>query len=163
MIGRDTWDGFSASCKIVWYAVLMSASMLGTLPVLRFLSNLGKLLLEISSRMRWPDLNSMLVFQTLMWNSYTPSGSIQHGRHPRRQTDYFQCQKSNEEDAAMNNNAIRHPPGSSVEWEHLREWVRGKVQRSLQGVLEDSAPEFLARRSSEQRGPVILMWMTCKP
>lgn len=41
---------------------------------------------------------------------------------------------------------------SSVEWEHLEEWVRGQVQGLIQDILEEEVTEFLGRRRSERRG-----------
>ena len=43
---------------------------------------------------------------------------------------------------------------SSIVWENLEEWVRGKVQGYLQDLLEEEASVFLGRRKSERRAGV---------
>ena len=40
---------------------------------------------------------------------------------------------------------------SSLEWDHLEEWVRGQVQRLVQEMLEDEVTEFLGRVRSARR------------
>jgi putative transposase len=40
---------------------------------------------------------------------------------------------------------------STITWEHLEEWVRGKVQEFIQTLLEEEVTELLGRRKSERR------------
>jgi len=40
---------------------------------------------------------------------------------------------------------------SRVIWDHLEEWVRGKVQELIQGVLEEEVTELLGRGKAERR------------
>jgi putative transposase len=40
---------------------------------------------------------------------------------------------------------------STITWEHLEEWVRGKVQELIQTILEEEVTELLGRRKSERR------------
>ncbi|MFQ5918112.1 MAG: IS256 family transposase [Candidatus Binatia bacterium] len=54
----------------------------------------------------------------------------------------------------MSNETIEEGSESRVEWEHLEEWVRGKVQEFVQGILEEEVTEFLGRRKSKRRGPI---------
>ena len=43
----------------------------------------------------------------------------------------------------MSNESVREGSESRVEWEHLEEWLRGKVQGFIQGVLEEEVTEFV--------------------
>jgi putative transposase len=43
---------------------------------------------------------------------------------------------------------------STITWEHLEEWVRGKVQELIQTILEEEVSELLGRRKSERRQAV---------
>ena len=54
----------------------------------------------------------------------------------------------------MSNESVREGSESRVEWEHLEEWLRGKVQGFIQGVLEEEVTEFLGRSKSERRSAV---------
>ena len=54
----------------------------------------------------------------------------------------------------MSNGTIQWSSESSVEWEHLEEWVRGNVQGFIQGILEEEVTEFLGRRKSQRRSVV---------
>ena len=44
--------------------------------------------------------------------------------------------------------------GSSVVWDNLEEWARGRIQGALQDVLEEEVTELLGRLKSERRKPV---------
>ena len=66
MRGRVTWEGYSASWKIVCRAGTSRVSDPMGPPVLALRSNRGKLLLETSSRIRCPFLNTLLVAQRSM-------------------------------------------------------------------------------------------------
>jgi len=59
-----------------------------------------------------------------------------------------------EEDTAMSNETIEDVSESRADWEHLDEWVRGKVQDFIQEVLEEEVTEFFGRRRSERRSAV---------
>ena len=54
----------------------------------------------------------------------------------------------------MSNETVERGSESRVDWEHLEEWVRGKVQEFVQGVLEEEVTEFLGRRRWERRSLV---------
>src|SRR5579859_1912229 len=63
MIGRVMCDARAASWKMVWVATIASSSTslpIGS-PLFKLRSKCGKLLLEMSTRTRWPALNSMAV------------------------------------------------------------------------------------------------------
>ena len=55
----------------------------------------------------------------------------------------------------MSNGIIEQGSELKVEWEHLEEWVRRKVQEFVQGVLEEEMTEFLGRRTSKRRSPIV--------
>src|SRR5690554_2770383 len=59
---------------MVCLAILVSVSDPSGLPVLGFLSNWGKLLEVISTRIRWPGLNTLAVPVISISNSYTSLG-----------------------------------------------------------------------------------------
>ena len=40
---------------------------------------------------------------------------------------------------------------SSVIWENLEEWVRGKAQEFIQSILEEEVTDLLGRQKSERR------------
>ncbi len=40
---------------------------------------------------------------------------------------------------------------SSVIWENLEEWARGKVQEFIQSILEEEVTDLLGRQKSERR------------
>ncbi|MDP7104597.1 MAG: hypothetical protein QGH54_13115 [SAR202 cluster bacterium] len=54
----------------------------------------------------------------------------------------------------MSNETIEDVSESRADWEHLDEWVRGKVQDFIQEVLEEEVTEFFGRRRSERRSAV---------
>ena len=54
----------------------------------------------------------------------------------------------------MSNRTIQQRSETKVAWEHLEEWVRGKVQQLVQGILEEEVTELLGRRKSERRNLV---------
>ena len=56
-----------------------------------------------------------------------------------------------EEDTAMSNETIKDVSESRADWEHLDEWVRGKVQDFIQEVLEEEVTEFFGRMSRAER------------
>ena len=60
-IGSTIWEGCSASWWIVFTAVITRRLSLSGSPVFGFTSKRGKLLLEMSTRMRCPCLNTLLV------------------------------------------------------------------------------------------------------
>jgi len=47
--------------------------------------------------------------------------------------------------------STERPEPSRVIWDHLEEWVRGKVQELIQAVLEEEVTELLGRSKSERR------------
>ena len=55
------------------------------------------------------------------------------------------------EDTAMSNETTEATAQSRPEWDELENWVRGKVQQFIQGVLEEEVTEFLGRGKSERR------------
>src|SRR5580693_9971781 len=59
--GIQSAEGCSASCRIVLVAETNSRLVACTAPVFRLRSKRGKLLLETSSRRRWPFLKTLLV------------------------------------------------------------------------------------------------------
>ena len=69
MTGSVSRDGRLASWYTVWSATLISVSKPGRAPVFMFRSKRGKLLLDISSRMRCPALNRLLVSHMSTSNS----------------------------------------------------------------------------------------------
>ncbi len=40
---------------------------------------------------------------------------------------------------------------SSIVWENLEGWIRGKVQELIQTILEEEVTELLGRQKSERR------------
>src|SRR6516225_9865111 len=59
--GRIRAEGWVLSWKMVFVAVTHAAEFAASSPVLRLRSNRGKLLLESSSRRRWPARKTLLV------------------------------------------------------------------------------------------------------
>lgn len=54
----------------------------------------------------------------------------------------------------MGKRTTREGDPSKVTWDHLEEWVRGKVQEMIQSILEEEVTELLGRRRSERREQV---------
>lgn len=54
----------------------------------------------------------------------------------------------------MSNETTEHSTESRVEWTHLEEWVRSRVQQFIQDILEEEVSEFLGRAKSERRDVV---------
>src|SRR3989442_14753125 len=69
-----TRDGCPASCRMVWRATTVRDEVPNGSPVLGFRSNEGKRLLVMSTRMRWPLRNRLLVTIWSMTNSAGSSG-----------------------------------------------------------------------------------------
>jgi putative transposase len=55
---------------------------------------------------------------------------------------------------AMEKRTTRDPDPSRVIWDHLEEWVRGKVQEMIQTILEEEVTALLGRGRSERREQV---------
>lgn len=54
----------------------------------------------------------------------------------------------------MEKRTTRDQDPSTVTWDHLEEWVRGKVQELIQTILEEEVTELLGRSRSERREQV---------
>jgi putative transposase len=54
----------------------------------------------------------------------------------------------------MEKRTTRDQDPSRVTWDHLEEWVRGKVQELIQTILEEEVSELLGRSRSERREQV---------
>jgi putative transposase len=54
----------------------------------------------------------------------------------------------------MEKRTTRDPDPSRVIWDHLEEWVRGKVQEMIQTILEEEVTALLGRGRSERREQV---------
>ena len=52
----------------------------------------------------------------------------------------------------MKQQKVEGPSSSRPEWDSLEEFVRGKVQQLIQGILEEEVVELLGRQKSERRG-----------
>ena len=61
MIGRITWEGRAVSMYTLFCASIVRVCLPMGSPVFGFTSNLGKLLLAMSSLIRWPAWNRLLV------------------------------------------------------------------------------------------------------
>ena len=66
MTGNTSADGCWASCRTVWWATCVAVLSPSQDPVLGFGSNCGKSLDEISTRIRWPARNRLLVGHTVI-------------------------------------------------------------------------------------------------
>src|SRR5688572_15309332 len=80
MRGSTTCDGRDASMNTRFVATRDDVAFASASPVLGFTSKCGKLLLEMSSRIRCPRANKLLVGNAVTWIGYTVPGVIIDGR-----------------------------------------------------------------------------------
>ena len=80
MIGSITCDGRDASSHTRLVATRDAVAFASGSPVFGFTSKCGKLLLEMSSRIRWPRANRLLVGNAVTRIGYTVPGVIIAGQ-----------------------------------------------------------------------------------